>query len=133
MARPTGRAGGLAGSLLPFAAIGAGRVGPFEALERAAGGNLGVYAVDTGTGRSLGHRADEPCLMCSTFKLILAAAVLARVDQGRESLDRRVPYGARDLIAYAPVSRARLAEGGLVRCRPATRPSEGRGRPRASR
>ena len=105
---------GLAGSLLPLAAIGAGRTDPFEALERACGGKLGVYAVDTGTGRSLGHRPDERQLMCSIFKLLLAAAVLARVDQGKERLDRRVPYGAGDLLAYAPVSRARLAEGGLA-------------------
>ena len=104
---------GLASSLLPVAAIGAGRTDTLAALERASGGRLGVYALDTGTGRSLGHRADERFLMCSTFKLLLAAAVLARVGAGRERLDRRVPYTASDLLPYAPVSRAHLADGSL--------------------
>ncbi len=105
---------GLASSLLPVAAIGAGRPDTLAALERASGGRLGVHALDTGSGRRLGHRADERFLMCSTFKLLLAAAVLARVETGREKLDRRVPYGVSDLLEYAPVSRAHLAEGGLT-------------------
>ncbi len=118
---------GLAGSLLSRAAIGAGRTDTLEALERASGGRLGVDALDTGSGRSLGHRADERFLMCSTFKLLLAAAVLARVEAGQEKLDRRVSYAVSDLLEYAPVSRAHLAEGGLtigVLCRAAVEDSD---------
>jgi beta-lactamase class A len=51
--------------------------------------------------------------MCSTFKWLLAAAVLARVDAGRERLDRVIRYGASDLLSYAPVARAKVALGGL--------------------
>jgi beta-lactamase class A len=40
--------------------------------------------------------------------------VLARVDAGRERLDRVVAYGPADLMAYAPTTRARLAEGGMT-------------------
>jgi len=105
---------GVAGSLLPVAAISARPPDALAALERASGGRLGMHALDTGTGRSLGHRADEHFLMCSTFKLLLAAAVLARVEAGREKLDRHVPYTVSDLLEYAPVSRAHLAEGGLT-------------------
>ena len=104
---------GLAASLLPVASIGAGRTDSFEAVEWASGGRLGVYVLDTASGRSLGHRADERFLMCSTLKLLLAAAVLARVEARAERLDRLVPYTASDMLAYAPVSRAHLAEGGL--------------------
>jgi beta-lactamase class A len=83
------------------------------ALERSQGGRLGVLALDTGSARTLAHRADERFLMCSTFKLLLAAAVLARVDAGRERLDRPVRYGATDLLDYAPVTRAHLGQGAL--------------------
>ncbi len=51
--------------------------------------------------------------MCSTFKLLAVAAVLARVDKGKEKLDRFVPYGEGDLLGYAPISRAHVREGGL--------------------
>lgn len=49
----------------------------------------------------------------STFKWLLAAQVLARVDEGEESLDRVVRYGPGDLLEYAPVTRERVEEGGL--------------------
>jgi beta-lactamase class A len=51
--------------------------------------------------------------MCSTFKALAVSAVLAKVDRGEERLDRRVAYGPKDLLDYAPVARAHLAEGGL--------------------
>lgn len=84
----------------------------FAALEARAGGRLGVFALDTGSGRSLAHRADERFLMCSTTKLVSVAAVLARVDAGQERLDRPISYGAKDLdVGYTPDTKAHLAEG----------------------
>lgn len=50
------------------------------ALERKHGGRLGVSILDTGIGQRLAHRGGERFLMCSTFKLLAVAAVLARVD-----------------------------------------------------
>lgn len=64
------------------------------ALERLNGGRLGVFALETGSGRILAHRADERFLMCSTFKLLLAATMLARVEAGHEQLHRLVRYAA---------------------------------------
>ena len=84
------------------------------ALEASAGGRIGVAALDTGTGLRLEHRATERFAMCSTFKLILAAAVLARVDAHKESLDRRVPIKTSDLLDYAPVTRRHLKEGSMT-------------------
>src|SRR5262245_47202839 len=49
-------------------------------LEAAAGVRLGVFAVDTANDRQLAYRADERFAMCSTFKWVLAASVLAHVD-----------------------------------------------------
>jgi beta-lactamase class A len=62
------------------------------AVERRYGGRLGVFAVETESGRTLAHRADERFLVCSTFKSLLAAQVLSRVDSGEETLTRLVPY-----------------------------------------
>lgn len=82
-------------------------------LEARVGGRVGVFALDTGTGRELAHRADERFAMCSTFKWALAAAVLARVDRAELSLDERVPYAASELLEHAPTTRAHAAEGAM--------------------
>jgi beta-lactamase class A len=83
------------------------------ALETSAGGRLGVAVLDTGNGASLLHRADERFPMCSTFKALASAAVLKRVDEGRDELRRFVPYGEADLLDYAPTAKAHLADGGM--------------------
>jgi beta-lactamase class A len=85
---------------------------PIAALERAHGGRLGVFALDTATQRTLAHRPDERFLLCSTFKAALAACVLHRVDTGVERLDRRIAFGPADLLPYAPFCRAHIAHGG---------------------
>jgi beta-lactamase class A len=85
----------------------------FSDLETTSGGRLGVATLDTATGTRAGHRAGERFPMCSTFKLVAVAAVLARVDRGRERLDRRIGFSAADLLEYAPVTRARVAEGSM--------------------
>lgn len=86
----------------------------FTAIEAAVGGRVGVFAVDVATGRELEHRPDERFAMCSTFKLPLAAVVLARVDRAELSLDERVAYGPADLLEHAPVTRAHLADGAMT-------------------
>lgn len=84
-----------------------------EAIERRLNGRLGVTVIDTGSNRQLTWRGDERFPMCSTFKWLLAAHVLARVDNAQERLDRRVPYAESDLLAVSPITRARLAEGSM--------------------
>ena len=83
-------------------------------LELRNGGRLGAYALDTGSGRGLGHRPDERFVLCSSFKILAAAAALARVDAGALRLDRRIPYGPAAVIGYAPDVKAHLAEGGMT-------------------
>jgi beta-lactamase class A len=51
----------------------------FAVLERDLHGELGVAAIDSATGHVVGHRQDQRFPMCSTFKAVLVAAVLARV------------------------------------------------------
>jgi beta-lactamase class A len=80
----------------------------FAALERRSGGRLGVYAADTGSGRTVAYRAHERFPMCSTFKLMLVGAVLARVDERNEDLARVVGYGDADMVPNSPVAEAHL-------------------------
>ena len=93
-----------------FAALTApaGNGTALAALERRSGGRLGVYAIDTGSGRSIGHREHERFPMCSTFKLLLVGAVLARVDERNESLTRLVGYGDADMLPNSPLTKAHL-------------------------
>ncbi|WP_436738234.1 class A beta-lactamase [Streptomyces sp. BBFR102] len=66
-------------------------------LERASGARLGVYAYDSGSGRSVAYRADELFPMCSVFKTLSSAAVLRDLDQDGEVLSRRIFYTERDV------------------------------------
>lgn len=98
------------GALLPARAVAAADK-PLRSIEQAIGGRLGVFAFDTASGRSLAWRADERFAMCSTFKLLLAAAVLHRVDQGRATLDQRLRVTAADLVNHSPVTAPRVEQG----------------------
>ena len=101
-------------SALPWVrAAPAGAAEPIAGIERRRGGRLGVFALDTGSGAVLAHRADERFLLCSTFKGVLAGLVLSRVDAGRDDLARLVPYGVRDLVAHSLVTEAHVSEGAL--------------------
>lgn len=84
------------------------------ALERQHGGRLGVAMVDTHNERRILYRADERFMMCSTFKLLLVAATLARVDQGKEQLDRRVVFDQKAILSYAPVTRLHVGPPGMT-------------------
>jgi beta-lactamase class A len=106
-----------AAAMLPALRVyGADLSGPQQSLagiERRLGGRIGVAALDTGSGRRFDYRGGELFPMCSTFKLLLVAEVLARVDAGQERLDRVLPYSDQDLLEYAPVTRQHLQEGGM--------------------
>ena len=98
----------------PEIAPKSGTDGELVAIEASVGGRLGVFALDTGSGRTLAHRADERFAMCSTFKWVLAASVLARVDRGELSLSQRLAYGPADLFEHAPVAREHVSEGAMT-------------------
>ena len=100
--------------------------GDFAALETASGGRLGVTLLDTASGRRIGYRQDERFPMCSTFKALLAAAVLARCDQGRLSLQQRVGVQARAIQQHSPVACRHVGSDMSVRelCRAAVTTSD---------
>lgn len=83
-------------------------------LERKHGGRLGVAMLDTGNRQRIMYRSDEHFMMCSTFKLLAASAVLARVDQGLEKLDRRVVFGKDVVLSYAPTTSLHVGGQGMT-------------------
>ncbi|MDP9878412.1 beta-lactamase class A [Variovorax boronicumulans] len=83
-------------------------------LERTCGGRLGVSGFHTGSGARLQHRAHERFPLCSTFKLVLAAAVLERSTTDASLLGRRVSVGKGDLVSHSPVAEKHLATGMTV-------------------
>ena len=115
-----GLGAGLAGATLPI--FGRARAaenwsGALEAeftrLEAAINGRLGVTALDTATGRRASHRGGERFPMCSTFKALACATVLARVDAGRATLDRTIRFSAADLAPHSPVTGPHAGGAGL--------------------
>jgi beta-lactamase class A len=85
MPAPAVRQGEFGGQRLADAVVG---------LERRSGGRLGVAVIDTGTRRRFSHRGDERFPLCSTFKFLLAAELLARADRDAIDLGKRLPIRA---------------------------------------
>ena len=83
------------------------------ALEKERGGRLGVAVADTSSGKNAAFRGEERFPMCSTFKTLAAAAILARVDAGKEQLDRRIRFEAKDVVVNSPVSKNRAEGDGM--------------------
>ena len=89
------------------------RTAQLTALEAEHGARLGVWALDTGSGRTAAHRADERFASCSTIKALAAGAVLQR--RGAAGLDELVRFTDADLVPHSPVTQERVADGMSVR------------------
>jgi beta-lactamase class A len=74
-------------------------------LERRFDARLGVYALDTGSGRELAYRADQRFPYASTFKALAAGAMLR--EYGLKKLEREVRITRLD-NAYSPITERRL-------------------------
>lgn len=81
----------------------------FAELEQRFDVRLGVFAVDTGSERTVAYRADDRFAYASTYKALAAAAVLDRTS-GPE-LDLPVSHTADDLVPNSPVTEERLRTG----------------------
>ncbi|WP_373864238.1 class A beta-lactamase [Nocardia vulneris] len=94
-------------------------------LERKFDARLGVYALDTASGATVTHRADERFAFCSTFKGLAAAAMLQR--NPLSHLDTVVRYTDEDLTKNAAITPQHVATGMTIRdlCDAAVRYSDG--------
>ncbi len=70
--------------------------------------------MDTGSGAKIEHRGSERFPMCSTFKLVAAAAVLKRVEEGKERLDRRIVFQASDIVVNSLFTKERVGGDGMT-------------------
>ena len=80
-----------------------------RAEETALSARLGAAVLDTATGQLWRYHADERFPMDSTHKAFSCAALLAKVDTGEASLDRRVVILATDIEPYSPITQDRIA------------------------
>ncbi|MCP2168434.1 beta-lactamase class A [Goodfellowiella coeruleoviolacea] len=115
-------AAGSTTSVPPTTAVAADQ--EFGQLEARFDARLGVYAVDTGTGRTLTHRADERFAYASTHKALSAAAVLRR--NSLADLAKVVHYTRADLVHHAPIAEQHVDTGMTLRevCEAAVRYSD---------
>ena len=85
-----------------------------QSLEQTLEGRLGLCAIDTGSGKSLAYRGEERFPLCSTFKAVLAAAILAESGRDEALLKRRIRYTRADLVTYSPVTASHVDDGMTV-------------------
>ncbi|MEL5959797.1 class A beta-lactamase [Streptomyces sp. CLV115] len=104
---PHAGATGPATSAKPFARERFAR--QFKDLERKYDARLGVYAIDTGTGREVTHNDGERFAHASTFKALAAGAVLRKYSLG--GMDEVIKYSEEDLVSDSPVSEKHVGTG----------------------
>lgn len=82
-------------------------------VERRFHARLGVYMLDTGTGRTVTYRAGERFAHASTFKALASGVVLKRSTD--DELNRVIHYSASDLEEYAPITKQHVGKGMTLR------------------
>lgn len=85
----------------------------FQKLEREYDAELGVYAIDTGSGRLVGYQSGKRFGFASTIKALSAAAAIDKA--GIEELGTLIRVPEDGLVAYSPVSEKRA--GGVMTLR----------------
>ena len=112
-------ASGLALGLGGFSAAGHSRVEDVQArlrgIETRFGGTLGAEILDLGSGAAVGHNRDERFGHASSFKLSLAAMVLARDSAGIDDADRHVRWSEDDLMFVSPFTTQEISKGASLR------------------
>ncbi|MBF8179323.1 class A beta-lactamase [Herminiimonas contaminans] len=85
-------------------------------IEARSGGRLGVSAINMATDNRVEYRAEERFPFCSTFKVMVAAAILQRSTSDASLLQKRNHYKKEDTdkSGYAPVTQKHLADGMTV-------------------
>ena len=80
----------------------------FARLEAASGGRLGVAARQNESGKTLSYRCGERFPMCSTFKVVAAAAILRDKPQ---ILSQRISIAKGDIQPWSPITEKNLENG----------------------
>lgn len=91
------------------------QVDALRRVERSAQGRLGAFVLDPATGWNFGWRKDERFAHCSSFKLSLAAMMLAGADKGTVDLSEVLHWSPEDMLSVSPVTAAHIQAGLPVR------------------
>ena len=86
----------------------------FSAIQAASGGAMGVCAFDMTSGNIYRHHSFQRFAMCSSFKWLLGALILEKVEEKEETLERLVRISADDLVFHSPVVEKSLPKGQLT-------------------
>ncbi|MDK1474614.1 class A beta-lactamase [Streptomyces sp. 549] len=81
----------------------------FKKLEKKFDARLGVYALNTGTGREIAHNDGRRFPYASTFKALAAGAVLKKYTSA--GMDKVVHYSRADLVEHSPVTEKHVETG----------------------
>lgn len=85
----------------------------FKDLERKFDARLGVYAINTGTGREIAYHQDERFAHASTFKAMAAGAVLQKYSLS--GMDKVITYSRDDLVPNSPITEKHVDTGMTLR------------------
>ncbi|UFS97302.1 class A beta-lactamase [Nocardia huaxiensis] len=86
----------------------------FTALEVTHAARLGVFALDTGSGRTVTYREGERFPMASTFKGLACGALLHAHPLSTGYWDQVIHYPASDLVEYSPATEKHVESGMTV-------------------
>jgi beta-lactamase class A len=103
--------GAAVGGALTPAAYAASAERTLKAIHKRIGGRLGVHILDSQSGRRIAYDDDARYAMASTFKLMLAAALLWQVDRKAFTLDHELSISREDLLPTSPEVEAKLKAG----------------------
>ncbi|MEU0808823.1 class A beta-lactamase [Streptomyces sp. NPDC005970] len=81
----------------------------FKDLEREFDARLGVYAIDTGSGREVAYNDGERFAYNSTFKALACGAVLQK--HSLSGMDKKITYSRSDLLPNSPITEKHVDTG----------------------
>ncbi len=80
-------------------------------LEASSGGHLGVSAINTANNKVVQYNAEKRFPFQSTFKVMVAAAILKQSMTNPQLLQQKVTYKKEDLVFWSPITEKYLADG----------------------
>lgn len=86
-------------------------VADLRSLEQRANGRLGAYILDPVRRTGFGWRENERFALCSSFKMSLAAMVLAKAERGEIDLAEVLRWTKQDMLPVSPATAANLEKG----------------------
>ncbi|MGH0429684.1 class A beta-lactamase Bla1 [Bacillus hominis] len=81
----------------------------FSQLEKKFDARLGVYAIDTGTNRTISYRPNERFAFASTYKALAAGVLLQQ--NSIDKLNEVITYTKDDLVEYSPITEKHVDTG----------------------